>query len=192
VNRRCQCQDCIRERSLTLRWFGRAVVVIAFVLWLVFIASCAKQSGEPDQFTGKTFTGAQVRADVPGATLGSLAYAEVNPAWLEWYYPKFRDDLSAGAYGITKWDGSFKCTAFTTLFVAEAQMTFFKQSFHSTVGAQSVALGEFWYMPAGSTVGHALVVALTPQGRRFFEPQTGKWVTLTQAEVNSAFLRKFN
>lgn len=172
-----------------IKWLSLGILILAVI---VFGHGCAKQSGEPDIFTGKVITAAEVRTALPAATLGSRAYAEVNPAWLEWYYTKFRDDLSAGAYGIVKWDGSFKCTAFAGKFVNDAQMRFFAQSFHSSIAAQSVGLGEFWYQPTGAVDGHALVVALTPQGRRFFEPQTGKWVTLSATEINSAYLRKLN
>ena len=48
--------------------------------------------------------------------------------------------------------------------------------------ANTLAVGEFWYRPRNGPTGHAIVVALTPEGRVFLEPQTGQFVILTENE----------
>lgn len=160
---------------------------------LAFTA-CSKKSGEPDMFTGKVYSSVEVRALVPGATLGKNSYAQVNRAWVEWFYSEFRSKLSEGQYGVVHWDGRFTCTSFTTKFCGDAQMRYFAQSFHSRIKAPSAGIGEFWYHPGGNWLGngHALVICLTENGREFFEPQTGKWVSLTPAETTATIIKKFD
>jgi hypothetical protein len=173
------------------------IMAAVFGLYLL-AAGCSKQAGEPTMFTGKVLTAADIRGALDVTKTGSAAYAEVNSKWVEWYYPKFRDALSAGAYGITKWDGAFKCTAFTTSLVGDVQMKFFAQSFHAEIvrQTQTAAAAQFWYYPEGqTTIGHALAEFRTENpAKRFFEPQTGKWVTLTPAEQSAGrvYLRTFN
>jgi hypothetical protein len=175
-------------------WLVGLLVIAAAIL-----PSCAKERGEPTLYTGKVLTAAEVKAALPFSTTGSTSYAQVSSQWMEWYYAKFRAELSAGVYGVTRWDGAFKCTAFTTRFVADAQLRYFAQSFHAEISNQApaVALGELWYIPDSSTgaIGHALVVALTEDpAKRYFEPQTGRWVQLTASEQGflRTVLRKFN
>lgn len=146
-------------------------------------------------FTGKVYSAQEIQTFFASpVTLGKQQYAQVSRAWVEWFYADFRATLSAGQFGIVHWDGRFTCTSFTTKFVGDAQMRYFAQSFHSSISAPSIAVGEFWYQPGGNwqAPGHALVVCVTENGREFFEPQTGKWVVLTPAEVQASRHRKFD
>jgi len=169
----------------------RTAIVIILVL---LVAACAKKRGEPTMFTGVTLSTAQIQAQIPGVvSFGKASYAQVSRAWVEWFYSEYRANLSEGAFGVVHWDGRFTCTSFVTKFCADAQMRYFAQSFH-TGGAPSIGIGEFWFQPAGdwSRPGHALVVCFTENGREFFEPQTGKWVNLTPAELAASRHRKFD
>jgi hypothetical protein len=173
----------------------KTLSIIGALVALV-LAGCFRKSDEPVMFTGQVVQREQVKTLAGGwASTGKLTYAVVTREWVEWHYGQFRSQLSAGTYGIVRWDGRFSCTSFTTKFCADAQMRYFAQSFHSTIQAQSIGLGEWWYDPKadGVGLGHAVVAVLTaPDRLEFFEPQTGQWVKLTAQEQASAYLRKFD
>lgn len=159
---------------------------------LALVTGCARKSGEPVMFTGKTLTQADVRGAAGAFSFcGKLQYAEVNSAWLIWAYDDFRAELSAGAYGVVKWDNRAECTFFATSFEAFCQKRYFAQAFHARIPAPGIAVGTIWYTPAAGD-GHAVNVVLTERGRQIFEPQTGKFLDLTQEQFASAYFRKFD
>lgn len=117
------------------------------------------------------------------------AYAEVSSAWLKAYYSDYRRTLFRE--GVVRWDEAFDCDNFASLYVGLANLRFFTASFHSRTEAQSLALGEYWYRPAGGLQGHAIVTALTERGQIFLEPQSGQELHLSPDEQLSRFLVKF-
>lgn len=175
-------------------------------LLLVGLFSCARQSDEPASFvTGTVLTTQQIAADqiqYPKPTIfGKRAYAVITEEWLLWNYTQFRTKINDGTlWGVTGWDNSTTCTWFTSRFIDEVQQAYFRRAFHDFISKKAVspALGEFWYHPGGNLLDgkphHAIVECYTEKGRRFFEPQTGRFVSLTAAEIDSAryILRKFN
>lgn len=125
---------------------------------------------------------------------GKLNYAVVRREWVEWYYKQFRDEIGKGQFGVIKWDKLFTCTAFTTRFVADAQLHFFRNAWHDTIQyrAESVAIGEFWFQPQPTGPGHAIAVCMTENGLEFFEPQTGQWVNITEEQRTRNWFAKFD
>ncbi len=159
---------------------------------LLAFASCSRKADEPVMFTGKTLAQSDVRNAAGFVTfLGKAQYAEVNSAWLQWCYSDFRAELSAGAFGVTKWDDRAECTFFATSFEAFCQKRYFAQAFHSSIPAPGIAVGTIWFQPAPGQ-GHAVNVVITESGARYFEPQTGKFLNLTSAQVASISFRKFD
>lgn len=166
----------------------RIALVVALVLLL---AGCAKKSGEPAMFTGRVLSRLDVAVATGPAQTGKMTYAEVNSAWLEWAYADFRAELSAGQYGVMGWDNRAQCTLFSTSFESYAQRRYFAQGWHSKIPAPGIAVGSRWYSPTPGT-GHALNVVLTERGALDFEPQTGRFVTLTASQIASSYLLKFD
>lgn len=117
------------------------------------------------------------------------AYAEVSAEWLREFYQDFRKTLFRE--GVTKWDATFDCDNFASLYVGLANLRFFVASFHSATTAQSLALAEYWYRQGGDGPAHAVVHALTNRGPIFIEPQSGSLLPLTPAEQASRLFVKF-
>lgn len=136
----------------------------------------------------------------------SLSTGEVIPASQlplagftpDTHYAVFRSSAMPGVYDdfrqvlfdqgrLTKWDSRFDCNHIASLYIAVAQAQYAGAAWHSSTKAQTLALGEVWYRIGGNGGGHAIVVAVTDSGQRFIEPQTGRFVTLNQAEKDSIF-----
>lgn len=163
---------------LKVLFFLGLLGLVAFIL-----TSCSKV--EVPQATAKVYTQAEVVELMPKAICGAAAYAQVNSAWLKWYYDQFRAEIFR--QGVTKFDDRFDCNHFASYYVALAQTKFYLANFHSWTKAQSLAVGSYWYV--GPKGGHAIVFALTERGIVFIEPQTGKEVTLTAIDQQNAFLK---
>lgn len=164
------------------------ILVVAVVLGL---AACARKSGEPKMFTGKSATRQELTAKVGWASFGKLQYAEVSEEWLKWAYSDFRAELSEGQFGVTKWDDRSQCTLFASAFEVYCQKRYFAQAFHSSIPAPGIGVGTMWFNPAPGQ-GHAINVVLTEAGVCYFEPQTGKFLDLTPAQIASTYFRKFD
>lgn len=141
-------------------------------------------------FTGKLVSPATLFTSWPPVLLADASYAEVNSAWLASHYEAFRSDLFNK--GVVKWDARFDCNRFALLYRAFAQTTFFLATFHDTIQAQALAIGEVWYRPAWGGGGvHAINVAITDIGVMYIEPQTGNVLNLSPTELASILHRQF-
>lgn len=158
-----------------------------FCTALALSPSCAKRESVPSS-TARVLTAAEIRAAMPAAILGDTAYAEVNSAWLPGFYAEFRAALFAD--GVVQWDERYDCNHFAAYYVARAQTRFYLANFQSSTRAQTLALGQFWYLRANGRA-HAIVAALTDRGPLYLDPQTGAELHLTPAERSSAFLKLF-
>jgi hypothetical protein len=146
------------------------------------VSGCSRSTPAPSA-TATVLTVEDVRAELPAAIMGDVAYAQVNSAWLKEFYADFRAEIFR--QGVTKWDERFDCNHFAAYYVALAQTRFYLATFHSRTKAQSLAVATYWYTrPTGR---HAIVIALTERGPVFIEPQTGAEVRLTPAEKSTAF-----
>ncbi len=118
------------------------------------------------------------------------SYQPINSQWIEWYYAnEFRPELSKT---LINWDQRFDCNRFAAYFAAKAQIDYLKNTWNSWKAGQAAAIGVFCYCIKGNPKNaHALVIVYTEKGLQFFEPQTGKWVNLTQVEINSRFSSHF-
>lgn len=171
---------------------GFAALALVVLSAALFLASCAKKSGEPTMFTGKTHTQQELRAELGFVgNYGKLSYAQVSEAWLQWAYADFRAELSAGQFGVVKWDDRSQCTLFATAFEVFCQKRYFAQAFHSSIPAPGVAVGTIWFQPAPGQ-GHAVNVVRTERGVRYLEPQTGRFLELTATQLSSIYFRKFD
>lgn len=139
-------------------------------------------------FTGRVYSKAEVRRQVPLVILGDDAYAEVNSAWLRTWYASFRAELFR--MGVVKWDQRFDCNRFAEIYTGLAQVNFFRESFHSATPAKALAVGQFWYVREKGGA-HAIVQALTERGPVFIDPQTGEEMNLTPNERKSAYFQVF-
>lgn len=126
---------------------------------------------------------------LPHSVAGDELYATVSSDWILDFYLEFRKELFAK--GVTKWDERFDCNHFAGYFVELAQTKFYLDNFQSRSAAQTLALGMYWYRQDSAPTSHAVVVAITEIGVRFFDPQTGKFIVLSPAERASAFLVVF-
>lgn len=167
----------------------RGLVILSL---LVGTAGClTRGSASAPITTGDVLSAAEMRLAVPQgpfAHVSDESYAVVSSAWLGQFYKRWRADLSR--QGVVKWDSRFDCNRFVASFCATAQMEFFRNTFHSRVQAQALAVGELWYTQDG--VGpHAVVVAITEEGTVFFEPQTGEILTLRITELASIGFKRF-
>lgn len=166
--------------------------IFTILALLLLLASCAKKSGEPTMFTGKSYTQQQLRVELGiVGNYGKLQYAEVSEAWIQWAYADFRAELSAGQFGVTKWDDRSQCTLFASAFEVYCQKRYFAQAFHSSIPAPGIAVGTMWFTPAPGQ-GHAINVVRTESGVRYFEPQTGRFLNLTSVQIASTYFRKFD
>jgi hypothetical protein len=184
-------------KSACINSAGKNLAIIlllgATVLWSgCSSASLAGSGGEAraaQPFTGKVFTSSEVRAVAPGAILGETSYAEVNSAWLPQWYPLYRSKLFK--IGIVRWDNRFDCNRFADFYSNLAQAFFALDEFHSSLPAQGLALGPFWYARDNGKGRHAVIQALTERGRLFIDPQTGEEMKLTAAETQSGYFQLF-
>lgn len=173
--------------------FGKKSLLVLLLLVSLFgVFSCARDSGEPRIFTGKTLTRNEILSKTAVTNFGKFNYAEVNSEWLKWCYPKFKSKIGEGSFGVLNWDDKSQCTYFTTAFEEFAQRTYFAHAFHDFIKAPGIAVAAFWYNPAPTGDGHALILVFTENGRQFFEPQTGKFLQLTNEQIKSAYLIKFD
>ena len=142
---------------------------------------------KPKCSTGRFIAPEELRA--LGATVtGDTGYAQVNAAWLKSYYDKFRASLFRE--GVVKWDARFDCNHFASFYVALAQVKFFTENFHGGTKAQTLAIGECWFMQS-PLAAHAVVMAITDAGVVYIEPQTGLQLGLSTTQISSRYLVKF-
>lgn len=161
------------------------VLILGGALALLAFSGC---SPKRDQ---QLSTGAVLsRTELPlGGFKGDLTYSVINPSALPRLYEDFRSVLFK--QGLVKWDSRFDCNHFSSLYISLSQATYAVDNWLSTSPAQTLALAEVWYRPAGGPNGHAIVAAVTPSGLIFIEPQTGQQVTLTSTERSSIYLVKW-
>lgn len=176
---------------MSVRFLHRRVFTLCLGLLALAGAGCHTRSNgtefSPSVATGRVLGKADVRRLVPRVILGDESYAEVNSQWLPKFYPHFRAELFR--LGIVRWDGNFDCNRFADLYTGVAQIVYFREAFHSSMGAQALALGPFWYRRDDGRGTHAIVQVLTEQGLIFIDPQTGIQIELTPTERASAFLQ---
>lgn len=146
---------------------------------LLAVGGCAKNGPPAPSATAVLLTSYDVSSAISGAFTPDVIYSQVNSAWLKDFYPTFRAEIFR--QGVVKWDDRFDCNHFASYYVALAQTQFYLAAWRSGTPAQSLAIGQFWYVRK-SGIGHALVVALTERGPVFIEPQTGAEVKLTPEE----------
>lgn len=152
---------------------------------VLFFVGCGKT--EQQLATGQVVAGPAL--PLPGFK-GDTNYAVVQASALPALFDNFASVLSK--QGLVKWDTRYDCNHFAALYVSLSQARFTVAAWHSTTPAQTLALAEFWYVPASAGgKGHAIVAAQTDQGLLFIEPQTGRTITLSDAERRSAYLVKW-
>lgn len=185
--------------------------LLGICLSLVLISCSPRERGEPVMFDeGTQISDSQVIQSMPKCFIGDKSYAPVKKEWVIWFYGKFRNDLSSGAYGIVKWDEKFDCNRFAGDFASSAQIMYFQRSFSSFSKSKAVAIGEVWYVPDYifngvkmvlninvdqkgniTRTGHAINFIFTDkEGLLFFEPQSGAFIQLSENEKKSIYFAR--
>lgn len=173
------------------------IIFILAVFFCFFAPACSRKSDEPPIFNGQTINKLSLMVAYNVPTTGKASYAVVNRDWVLWAYDDYRKWLGSGAYGVTKWDDRSQCTLFATAFEVYCQLAFFRQGFHSDIQAKGIAVGTVWYftftpMQQGMLEGHAVNQIITQNGMEYFEPQTGKFIQLTDGQRLSTYFSKFD
>lgn len=169
--------------------------LISVILIFTTFAGCSRKFGEPKIFTGGVISKLDILKEHTIIYSGKHVYATVNREWILWAYDDFRNWLAQGQYGVLKWDDRSQCTLFSAAFEVYCQIAFFRQAFHDSIPAQGIAVGTIWYLPnypIDFSTGHAINMIITQNGMEYFEPQTGKFITLTSDQISTAFLKKFD
>lgn len=158
------------------------------IVLLIFVA-CAPKADKGKATTGKVISQFGAMAAMSDwSPMVTKSYAEVDRGWLLRSYDLWRTEIHS--LGVTKWDPRFNCVHFSQHFVAWLQLRYYLQTFHARgVTADGLAVGVFAYKREPDGSGHALLIVLTQNGREFFEPQTGQFVTLTPDEIKSSWAR---
>ena len=122
-----------------------------------------------------------------------LSYQWVKIESIEKIYAKYREDMFDK--GVVRWDSRFDCNKFSISFAAFCQTKYFVETFGKKNHSQSIAIGEIYYRPdiSRSDGGnyHAINIMIVNGEFRFFEPQTGEFVYLSQNERNNVIMIKF-
>jgi hypothetical protein len=163
---------------------------------LLGFASCSKQGSSPSSvsITGSASNQvltqkAMMKFPMSQVVTADASYKVVDPQWIKGaFYDYFRKDLFDK--GITKWDKKFDCDKFAKYFAALVQVKYFVDNFHKWTEGEALSIGELYYRIGGIS-GHAINVLFDGNDFTFFEPQTGQFVTLTNAELESVSLVKF-
>ena len=156
-------------------------------------------------------TQTELRAFFPNQTVsaGDTVYAPFNPKAIKRLDDKFAETLFD--LGLTaKWRVGFDCNHFAALKMAVGQVMFVTDTFHKWKSSESVAIGEFWYVPRGNKpvlqvgengektyllTGHAINVVIVRENdkfvRKFLDIYSGKYMNLSETEIASAYLIKF-
>lgn len=142
--------------------------------------------------TGKILAAVEIWELLPKATLGKATYAEVRDEYLIGLCGRAHLALSENVGGITSWKPDATCTLFAANAVALAAQEYYAAAFHDDGPAPALAVGEFWFIPAGGSSGHAIVVFVTPSGLRFVDPQVPAVLRdVTPAELSSCYNARF-
>lgn len=172
---------------------GKILFLRAFFIGLLLALigsqfSCSKKEAAPiitDQVLPYYF----VASLFPESHVGDRSYSVINSTWLQAHWPEFRDDLFAK--DVVGWDTRFDCNKFAAAFVSSVQLKYYRAQWRSWKPGQAAAIGEIWYVPTGAENGHAIVAAVTEKGLQFMEPQSGKFVALTDTERRSIYFTRF-
>lgn len=177
-----------RRKFLTLATIGTLAVNA--------ISGCFWEKKEPIQ-TQETikalalFAAGSVHFKNAYVIISDKSYKSPNTKWLQsTFYKRFHADLFDK--GIIKWDAKFDCDKYAKYFTSLLQIDYFVENFYSREDSESLAVGEIYYNIKGEKGnGHAINIVYSNGGFLFFEPQTGKYVELSAAEVESVFFIKF-
>lgn len=165
----------------------RPVIVALISLALIGVGFCMGGCGRTENqlSTGRVLT----PSDLPGDLHGDTAYAEVRADALPLIYGDMQD--AANRLGVVRWDARWDCNGFAGLYIGTARVRYATAAWHLETPAQSLALAEVWYRRDDTGRMHAIVLAATDRGSRYVEPQTGRVVTLSEAELKSRRLVKW-
>ncbi len=135
-------------------------------------------------------TNAELRTYLPpGAPVyfADATYAKPTLSWLKkqfWtWYQGFRWEMN-----LNKWTRKNDCDNFARSYAQAAQDC---HSLSQDPGDnEGLAVGEFWYHKKTGGA-HAVIIAVTDQGRIFIEPQNNEQLVLTESEISTCFYARF-
>lgn len=173
----------------------RCVLLLAATLGFLCLTSCSRQdtSVPVSIVNGKVLSQYQVSTSLARVAASQAVYAEVDSTKLGPYYAHYLAELGhVTGQNAPHWDANASCTCFSSFYADLAKAEYYLLEFNTQTAATAPAVGTVWYVKDGPPkVGHAIVVVLTEKGRLFIEPQTGAQVTLSPAELASAWQVQF-
>jgi len=100
------------------------------------------------------------------------------------------------SFDILDWKPNYDCDNWSSAFKFYMQSLHFYHNHSNSKTSESVAIGEVYYQPDNSKIGHAINVAVIPDyvydyKKLYIEPQTGKEVILTSQEEDSIYATMF-
>lgn len=173
-------------------------LILMAILLMLLPLGCYKNSGMTDDiYTGKKYGQVQIVV----LSMRDFRIAPITPDWgYQWVnqnmvsemYSKYRKEMFSK--GVVSWDVGYDCNKFSSSFYSFYQTRYFVDSYKSG-REQSIAVGEFYYKPDISRGDganyHAINIMVIEGEFKFFEPQTGKFLNLSEKEKKSATLVKF-
>ena len=149
------------------------------MLLCVCVSSCSRHD--------TPITGNGVLAAYTDPTYTHKAQQLYNTALHSWVvdtYAEYRSWIGGGQMGVVKWDDLTLCTWFAASYSVWMQKKFQEYAWYHTTTAKQIAVSIVWYT-TDSGGGHAINSIYTENGKEYFEPQTGRFVHLSDAEIES-------
>lgn len=134
----------------------------------------------------------ELRAVLPLQAMTILAdasYALPTRAWLRLvFWPWFKEQREG--LGLANWTRTNDCDNFARAY-AQAAADCHALTRNPSDAPEGLAVGEWYYIQEKTHGAHAIVAAYTETGLCHIEPQTGEFIILTPAEVQSCFFVRF-
>lgn len=176
------------SKNIIVNALAQAARAISAFVFVAVLSSGAVQAREGVSSTGQVVKASAIRSVLPTAILGDDSYEVVNSASLKSMQAEFARRLTQ--MGLQpKWDRRFDCNKLTETFVVVAQVGHATRNWNSSNAANSLAVGEFWFMRDDATA-HAIVFAVTERGLIFWDPQTASEVQLTPKQRQRVLMAK--
>jgi hypothetical protein len=136
-------------------------------------------------------TAEEIRSQFPSwvtVIMADATYGKPTVAWVrEHFWPWFQRQRFN--LGLLKWERTNDCDNFARAF---AQYASDCHALTPGLQGEGLAVGEFYYIGTTHVQGpHAIAVAITDEGKVYFEPQTGQRIALSPTEELSCFFVRF-
>lgn len=120
--------------------------------------------------------------------VGDSTYAIPDIDWLlKDYYKKYKEFMVSN--NLYAWKENFDCNRFAAIYMCYLQAL---HSYETQNEAQSITVGEMWYMSKTEGGPHAINIAMVNDNKIIYiEPQNGRRLYLSKKEKSSAWFIRF-